>query len=76
MAEVTLPAVGTTAHSLMMSFQGNRIRVTFDGLQYCDVNDDGFDLRSAYTSGGISLDMFTTNPSYAFSVDNVLVLAQ
>lgn len=73
MAQVSLPGVGTTWHTLLMTFQGNTIQVSYDGVQYISVTDSAFDSLPAYTSGGIGLDMWTEAASYLFNVDDVLV---
>jgi hypothetical protein len=73
MAQASLPGVGSTWHTLLLSFQGSRIRASYDGVQYIDVTDDGFDSLPAYTTGGVSLDMWTDNTAYVFNVDDILV---
>src|SRR5581483_2260848 len=73
MAQASLPGVGTTWHTLLLIFQGTRIRASYDGVQYIDVTDNGFDSLPAYMSGGVSLDMWTDNAAYTMSVDNILV---
>lgn len=75
MAQVNLPAVGTSWHTLLLNFQGNVIQVSYDGVQYISVTDDAFDALPAYTSGGVGLDMWTEAQSYTMNVDDVLVQA-
>lgn len=75
MAQVSLPGVGTAWHTLAMTFQGNTIQVSYDGVQYISVTDSAFDSLPAYTSGGIALDMWTEATSYLFNIDDVLVQA-
>ena len=45
--QVSLPSVGTGWHTLQLNFQGNRIRVTYDGSLVIDVTDDNYDGRPA-----------------------------
>lgn len=75
MAQANLPGVGTTWHTLLLTFQGTRIQASYDGVQYIDVTDNGFDSLPAYITGGVSLGMWTDNAAYAMSVDNILVQA-
>jgi hypothetical protein len=74
MAQATLPSVGTAWHTLLATFQGGSIQVSFDGVQYISVTDNGFDSQPIYTSGGISLDLWT-NTSIVMSVENILVFS-
>ncbi|MBZ5555311.1 MAG: cadherin-like domain-containing protein [Acidobacteriia bacterium] len=76
MAQASLPGVGTSGHTLVLSFQGSRIRVSYDGVQVVDVTDNGFDSRAAYTSGGVALDMSSWGVSTptVLNIDNVWVL--
>ncbi|MBZ5723524.1 MAG: tandem-95 repeat protein [Acidobacteriia bacterium] len=73
MTQVTVPYVGTTWHTLLASFQGNRIRVSLDGVQVIDITDNGFDSLPVYASGGVSLDMWTSSTPYALSFDDIVV---
>lgn len=75
MAQVSLPGVGAGWHTLVMTFQGTTIQVSYDGVQYISVADNAFDGLPAYTSGAISLDMWTEATTYVFNVDDVLVQA-
>ena len=75
MAQANLPGVGTAWHTLKVAFQGSRIQVFYDGSQYIDVTDNGFDSRPAYSSGGISLDLYTRTSPYLLSIDDVLAVA-
>ena len=75
MDQATLPGVGTTWHTLLLTFQGARIQASYDGVQYIDVTDNGFDSLPAYVSGGVSLDMWTDSLASTMSVDNILVQA-
>jgi hypothetical protein len=70
--QVNLSSVGTGWHSIKLSFQGNQIRVLYDGNQRIDVTDNS----SPYTSGGISIDMATAETNYIMSVDDILVRSQ
>ncbi|MBZ5690072.1 MAG: cadherin-like domain-containing protein [Acidobacteriia bacterium] len=71
MAQVNLPGVGTSWHTLLATFQGNRIQASYDGTLYIDVTDNSFDSIPSYTSGGISLDMWNSAP-YTLSLDNIM----
>jgi hypothetical protein len=73
MAQVSLPSVGTASHTLLLSFQGNGVQVSYDGTQYINVADNGFDSLPAYTNGAISLDMWTFTTPYVMTVDDVVV---
>ncbi|MGO9008551.1 MAG: beta strand repeat-containing protein, partial [Bryobacteraceae bacterium] len=74
MAQASLPSVGTAWHTLLMSFQGSNIQVSYDGVQYINVTDSGFDSQPAFASGTISLDMWTQTP-YVMNVGNILAAA-
>jgi VCBS repeat-containing protein len=73
MQQVSLPGVGTGWHTLRLAFNGNRIRVYYDGTLMIDVTDNDFDSRPPYLSGGISGEMWTYTSSYAMGLDNVVV---
>lgn len=75
MAQANLPSVGSGPHTLQLKFQGNTILVLYDGVQYISVTDNGFGSTPAFTSGGISLDMWTFTQSYTMSAENVVVQA-
>jgi hypothetical protein len=72
MAVASLPGVGTNWHALKLTFRGNRIRVYYDGTQYIDVTDNGFDGVPAYTNGAVSAHMFMAAPFIA-TFDNLIV---
>jgi hypothetical protein len=70
-----LPGIGTSWHTLKLTFQTNNISTYFDGLLVTNITDSGsIDGKPAYTSGGIGLNLWTlaSNP-YTLSVDNVIV---
>lgn len=73
MAQVSLPSVGTNWHTLILVFNGSQITVFCDGTQYINVTDQGFDSQPAFTSGGVSLDMWTYNTPFVMSVRNIVV---
>jgi len=73
LAVASLPGVGTAWHTVVATFQGNTIQVSYDAVQYINVTDSGFDSVPAYTSGGVSLDMYTDSP-YLLNVENFSVL--
>jgi hypothetical protein len=72
MAQVSLPSVGSNWHTLALAFKGSQITVSCDGTQYINVTDQGFDSQPAFTSGGLSLDMWTYNTPNVMSVRNIL----
>lgn len=65
--QVRLPAVGTNAHTLKLSFAGNRITAHFDGFEVASVTDNSL------TAGGITADMWTHDTPYVLSLDDVIV---
>jgi hypothetical protein len=72
--QVSLPSVGIGAHILMMTVQGNRILVYYDGNQMMDVTDDGsIDGQAAFLAGGITEEMYVDTIPYTMQADNVLV---
>ena len=73
MATASLPSVGTSLHTLLMTFNGNAIQVSVDGVQYINVTDSGFNSAPALTSGTVSLDMWNSSPAYVMNVDNIVV---
>ncbi|HTL54959.1 MAG TPA: hypothetical protein VL361_04735, partial [Candidatus Limnocylindrales bacterium] len=68
MQQVSLPGVGTTAHTVSITFTSNQIRVSYDGTQVINTTDNS----GPYTSGGISLDMWTQT-SGINTFDNISV---
>jgi hypothetical protein len=62
MALVNLPGVGTTYHTLRMTFQGNTIDVYYDGALVVHMTDNGFDGIPAYTSGAAGAHMYMDTP--------------
>ncbi len=70
LSQVSLPAVGTTPHTLVVTFQSNGIQVSVDGVQYLNVTD----ASNPFLSGGVSMDMWTSTP-YTLTFDNILVQA-
>jgi Bacterial Ig domain/Cadherin-like domain len=72
---LNLPKVGTSSHTVKMTFQGNNISVYFDGNLLTNVTDDGsIDEQPAYTNGAIGVNMWTENPTaYTMAVGNVIV---
>ena len=72
---VTLPGVGVDWHTVKLKFKGTNISAYFDGVLTISAGDNGsIDGKSALTSGGIGLNMWTAPPAaYAFSVDNLIV---
>ena len=72
MVQVNLPGVGANWHTLKVTFRGNRIRVYYDGTQFIDLTDNGFDGVPAYTNGAVSAHMFMAAPFIA-TFDNLMV---
>ena len=74
MAQVTLTnGVGTTWHSLNLTFRANEIMVYYDGSQAADVFDNGFSGVAPYFSGGITADVWAASPAQAMVLSNVVV---
>jgi uncharacterized repeat protein (TIGR01451 family) len=74
MQETSLPSVGTDWHTLKLDFEGNRIKVYYDGAQVIDAADDGYDSRPAYLSGGVSVDTWSRGGgTYAIRADDIVV---
>jgi hypothetical protein len=70
--QVSLPNVGTTAHTLRLTFSGDRIQVHYDGALMIDTIDE----NAPYLAGGISIDWFTWSRPYTLTVDDVTVTPQ
>ena len=74
---VRLPGgMGTSLHTVKMTFQGSNVFAYFDGSLVTNLVDKGtFDGQPALTSGGIDLESYSQLPTPAFtmSVDNVIV---
>ncbi|HRT09453.1 MAG TPA: Ig-like domain-containing protein, partial [Candidatus Paceibacterota bacterium] len=70
MQQVSVPPVGTNWHTIKMAVMGGRIAVYYDGRLALSVSDAE---AQPYTSGGISLDMWTATPGYRMAVDDVMV---
>ncbi len=73
MAQIALPGVGTNTHLLKVIFEGNRIRVFYDSIQYIDVTDTGFSGTGAYPAGGITAGLWTYLTPYSVVFDDVSV---
>jgi hypothetical protein len=76
MIQVALPSVGTGWHTLKLAFDGNRIRVYYDGNLMMDVVDNNYDSRPAYLSGGVSVDTWTPSGysgAYILTADDISV---
>jgi hypothetical protein len=74
-SSLSLPAVGTSPHTVKLTFQGNNISVYFDNNLITNVADDGsIDGQPAYTNGAIGVNMWTESPTaYTMAVGNVVV---
>jgi hypothetical protein len=73
MAQASLPGVGTAWHTVLVTFLGTNITVSYDGVQEISVTDNDFGSVAPYTDGGISVEMGTLPTPYAMSVSNILV---
>jgi hypothetical protein len=74
MATQPLASVGTTNHTVKLTFSGARTDVFFDDLGTAKIS--AADTNSVwYSSGGVSLDMWTgsTGPDYVLSVQHAVV---
>jgi hypothetical protein len=70
MTQASLPGVGTNWHTLALSIASGQITVSFDSNQVISTTDGE---ATPYTSGAISLDMWTDATGYTMTVDNVAV---
>ena len=73
MQMVSLPGVGTSWHTLALTFQGDNIVVSYDGVPVINVLDNNYEFSAPYSSGGISVDMHTYDVPYTLAVDDVSV---
>jgi trimeric autotransporter adhesin len=73
MAQATVPNVGTDWHTLAANFSGSTIQIYFDGIQYISATDSNFDSTAPYSSGAVSLDMWTGTDPYVISFENFAV---
>jgi hypothetical protein len=58
MALVNLPPIGTSAHTLRMTFQGNNISIYLDGSQILSMADNFVDGLPAFTHGAFGAHMY------------------
>jgi hypothetical protein len=70
MQQALLTSVGTGWHTLQLALTNNHIAVLFDATQVMSVTDNE---AAPYTSGGVSVDMWTDSTRYLLSADNVVV---
>jgi hypothetical protein len=75
LATANLTSVGTTTHTVSVTFQGANITVLYDGKQVISTTDSGAISGAAYTSGGITADLGTDQTPYAMNVSDVIVTA-
>jgi len=73
MATANLPAVGTNAHTLKLTFQSKKITVSYDGFPAISLLDTNYDSVPPFASGGIVADLFNAGTPYTMSVNNVSV---
>jgi Bacterial Ig domain len=70
LAQVSLASVGTVFHTVKLAFQARQISAFVDGAELVSVADN---TPPVFTSGGVSLDMWTDLVGYVLEVDDVLV---
>jgi len=73
---IRLPGgMGTSLHTVRLTFLGNTISAYYDGTLITNLVDNGtFDSQPALTSGGVDLELWTQSPTtFNMSVDNVIV---
>lgn len=70
LAQVSLASVGTNFHTVKLAFQAGQISAFFDGAEVASVADNA---PPVFTSGGVSLDMWTDLVGYMLEVDDVVV---
>jgi hypothetical protein len=67
LAVTNLPGVGTTWHALELSLHGNQVSVSYDSQPMIATTDTGL------STGGVSLDMWTSTTPYSMSVSNLIM---
>jgi hypothetical protein len=74
MTNTTLPSVGTDWHTLKLAFSNNLVQVFYHGTNILSMYDTETN-HVSNSSGGVSLDMWTSDfgPSFNMSVDDVIV---
>lgn len=75
MQTVALPGVGTNWHTLALTFQDASIAGFYDGVQVLNFRDDNYEGIAPYATGGVSLDVYTFDVPYTFSVDDFSVIS-
>jgi hypothetical protein len=73
--DIHLPALGTNAHNLKLTFQGANIAISLDGANVANFVDNGnVDGHPAYTNGTVGLNMYSSSPVvYRMGVSNLTV---
>ena len=69
LARASLTSVGTTNHAVKLTFEGSNIAVFWDDLATPIISTSD----AAYSTGGVSLDMWTDATSYFMSVQRLSV---
>jgi hypothetical protein len=72
MALVSLPSVGTSTHTLKMTFQGNVIDVYYDGTRVVHMADTNVDGLAPYMSGAAGAHMYMGDP-FTATFDNLTI---
>ena len=70
MQQVNLPAVGTNSHTVKLALDGNQLSVFYDQNQMISMSDAE---AQPYTTGGVTLEMWTDNAGYVMGADDVVV---
>ena len=68
--QVTLPGVGTNWHTLKLNVQDTQLSAFYDGTLVATASDTE---SNPYSTGGVSVDMWTDTTSYTMSVDDMIV---
>ncbi len=69
LTSASIPAVGTSWHTVEMDFSGSQIRVFWDGSLLIDT----VDTTTPYLTGGIGFDTFAQGGAYLIAADDVVV---
>ncbi|MDD5141086.1 MAG: immunoglobulin domain-containing protein, partial [Verrucomicrobiales bacterium] len=74
LSPTSLPnGVGTTWHTLNLTFHLNELIVYWDGIKVADVTDNNFSSLPPYWNGGITADVWASSAAQAMIVSNVVV---
>ena len=74
MAQASLTkGVGTTWHTVLVTFQGANITVSVDGTQEISVTDSNFGSVAPFAGGGITAELGVDQTPFTMGVENVVV---